>query len=541
MVPAMTLHTDRLTTPVRSALRSVCLLCLSVFAWLPATASATTWEAVSAQAQALSRQAYQPAPLIPEALRSLNYDQMRDIRYRPDRALWRQQQLPFEAMFFHLGLYHQHPVRIHEVTMDSQGRRQARKIPYRQADYDFGDNRLNPRSWGDVGHAGFRLHYPLNTPAYKDELIVFLGASYFRALGAGQQYGLSARGLAVDTVAPTPEEFPRFTDFWLLRPAPGSEVQEVLALLESPRVTGAYRFVIHPGTTTRVDISARVYVRTSPPAGTAPISTLGIAPLTSMFFFGENQPLPGDFRPEVHDSDGLMVATGEGEWIWRPLQNPRSKTVTSFQTTNPKGFGLMQRDRAWSSYEDVEARYERRPSAWVVPTHPWGPGRVELVMLSTPDETHDNVVAYWVPDQLPAPGEPLEFAYELHWEGEHKTLPPSSWTVQSRRGIGYHQLSPAELASQVQFVIDFRGPALDSLAADAPVEAVVSASQGARILERLVYRNPVNGDWRLTLRVARPESHLASPAAAEPIELRAFLRNPSHTLSETWSYVLLPE
>ncbi len=515
--------------------------CLSALTLLPLVSAADTWDAVSARAQALSREAYRPAPVVPDALRNLTYDQLRDIRYQPGKALWRDEQLPFEAMFFHLGLYHQHPVRIHEVTTDAQGNRQSRPIPYRQTDYDFGDNRLDPASWGDVGHAGFRLHYPLNSAAYKDELIVFLGASYFRALGAGQQYGLSARGLAVDTVGGGPEEFPRFTDFWLMRPTPTSDAQEVLALLESPRVTGAYRFVIHPGKTTRVDISARVYVRTSRPAGTGPISTLGIAPLTSMFFFGENQPLPGDFRPEVHDSDGLMIETGEGEWIWRPLQNPRSKTVTSFQTTNPKGFGLMQRDRAWSSYEDVEARYERRPSAWVVPTNPWGPGRVELVMLSTPDETHDNVVAYWVPDRLPAPGEPLEFAYQLHWEGELKTVPPSSWAVQSRRGIGYHQLTPAQLAQQVQFVIDFRGPALEALGADAPVEAIASASDGARVVERHVYRNPVNGDWRLTLRVERPSFFDGTTSVQRPIELRAFLRHQQHTVSETWSYVLLPE
>jgi len=537
----MTSFSHRLSSAAARASRGGRAICLSLCALLPWAATATTWEALSARAQALSLQAYQPGPSIPDTLRDLNYDQMRDIRYRPDQALWRNQQLPFEAMFFHLGLYHQHPVRVHEVYTDAQGNRLSRKIPYQQADYDFGNNQLDPGSWGDIGHAGLRLHYHLNTPAFKDELIVFLGASYFRALGASQQYGLSARGLAVDTVAPSPEEFPRFTDFWLMRPTPGSQVKEVLALLESPRVTGAYRFLIHPGTTTRVDVSARVYVRTPSPGDTAPITTLGIAPLTSMFFFGENQPLPGDFRPEVHDSDGLMVATGEGEWIWRPLQNPRHKTVTSFQTTNPKGFGLMQRDRAWSSYEDVEARYERRPSAWVTPAHPWGPGRVELVLLNTPDETHDNVVAYWVPDQLPAPGQPLEFAYQLHWEGEHKTVPPSSWVAQSRRGIGYHQLTPAELARQVQFVIDFRGPALEPLAADAPVEAVVSASHGARILERLVYRNPVNGDWRLTLRVERPAPNPSAPAVVEPIELRAFLQHPQHTLSETWSYVLLPE
>jgi len=511
----------------------------------PMWGHATTWDHVTARAAALAQKVYEPAPLIPDELRNLTYDQIRDIRYEPDRALWRDRQLPFEAMFFHLGLYHQHPVRIHEVFTDAQGAVQVQSVPYRQADYNFGQNRLNPASWGDLGHAGFRLHYPLNTTAYKDELIVFLGASYFRALGAGQQYGLSARGLAVDTVGGRQEEFPRFTDFWLVRPAPGADVQEVLALLESPRVSGAYRFVIRPGKTTRVDITARVYPRMLG-EGMEPIKTLGIAPLTSMFFFGENQLLPSDFRPEVHDSDGLMVHTGDGEWIWRPLQNPRSKTVTSFVTRSPKGFGLMQRDRAWSSYEDVEARYERRPSAWVVPTHDWGAGRVELVMLSTPDETHDNIVAYWVPDQLPRPGEPLEVSYQLHWEGELKTLPPSSWAAQSRRGIGYHQLSAEQLARQVQFVIDFRGPALEPLSADAAVEAVVTANNGARVVERHVYRNPVNGDWRLTLRVERPAVAVSSDASLpvpppQPIELRAFLRDQQHTLSETWSYVLLPE
>eukprot|EP01034_Spumella_vulgaris_P043234 gene43234-53668_t len=186
-----------------------------------------------------------------------------------------------------------------------------------------------------------------------------------------EQYGLSARGLAIDTVGGQGEEFPRFTEFWLVRPQPGDTQATVYALLDSPRTTGAYRFDIRPGAQTTTTVTARIFVR----GGAGPIKTLGIAPLTSMFLFGENQPRKDDFRPEVHDSDGLMVATGEGEWLWRPLQNPKQTLVTSFATKNPKGFGLMQRDRQWSSYEDVEARYERRPSAWVRPLHNWGPDR----------------------------------------------------------------------------------------------------------------------------------------------------------------------
>src|SRR5205085_6387853 len=155
----------------------------------------------------------------------------------------------------------------------------------------------------------------------------------------------------------------------------------VYALLESQRATGAYRFDIVPGAETVVRVQARLYLR----AAATQVATLGIAPLTSMFFSGENQPRRGDFRPEVHDSDGLQVATGDGEWLWRPLQNPARMTVTSFAVRELRGFGLMQRDRTFSSYEDTEARYERRPSAWVRPLSDWGPGRVELVQLPTPD------------------------------------------------------------------------------------------------------------------------------------------------------------
>ena len=198
--------------------------------------------------------------------------------------------------------------------------------------------------------------------------MVFTGATYFRALGVGQRYGLSARGLAVDTVGGGKEGFPRFTDFWLEKPTGEAKQLTVYALMDSERMTGAYRFDITPGEQTTTKVQARIFMRPVATSGnSAPVATLGAAPLTSMFLFGENQPRPGDFRPEVHDSDGLMIATGEGEWLWRPLQNPPSTLVTSFAMKSLKGFGLMQRDRAFASYEDTEAHYELRPSAWVTP------------------------------------------------------------------------------------------------------------------------------------------------------------------------------
>jgi glucans biosynthesis protein len=430
-------------------------------------------------------------------------------------------------MFFHRGRYHPQPVRIHEVGADGI----ERAVPWRAADFDYGKNRIVTGGWPDLGHAGFRVHYPLNSPAYKDELVVFLGASYFRMLGAGQAYGLSARGLAIDTVGGSGEEFPRFTDFWLERPTAASKQLVVHALLDSPRVTGAWRFTITPGETTRMEVRARVFLRPTD----RPIATFGIAPLTSMFHHGENDPRAGHFRPEIHDSDGLSLALSPRgseavEWLWRPLTNPKRLTVSSFAAERLRGFGLMQRDRSFTSYEDTEAHYERRPSAWVQPLNDWGPGRLELMQLNTPDETNDNVVAYWVPATVPAPGQPLDFSYRLHWQGAEWQRPTSGWTVQSRAGQGFQPLGQNEF----QYVVDFTGPALEKLPADAAVDAVASANANAQVLEAIAHPNPANGTWRMSLRGRRLDP-------AQPVELRAYLRNGADALTETWTTLIAPE
>ncbi len=484
----------------------------------------------------------EPADTRPPELRALSYDQQRDIRYRPERAVWRDIGLPFELQFFHLGRGLVHPVEIHEIH---EGR--VRRFDYDPAAWDFGTQRLDRSGWGRLGLAGFRVHHALNSLAYKDELIVFLGASYFRALGRGQQYGLSARALAIDTVGAPPgstEEFPRFTRFWVERPAPDATALVILALLESPRATAALRFVVTPGDSTTVDTRIRVYLR----AGTPPPAMLGIAPLTSMFLHGENQPQAVDYRPEVHDSDGLQLAGvgpdgGSGnavEWIWRPLVNPPRRPYTplapSFALQRLHGYGLMQRDRAPRSYEDPEARYERRPSAWVEPLGDWGPGRVQLLMLPAPDETEDNIVAAWVPATLPRAGEALERAYRLHWQARVKTLPGDTTalahTTQSRRGRSWTE----PLAGEVQHLVDFEGPALAALPAGAAVEAVASAGPGARVLAAHAYPLPpeLGGGWRLQLRVQRDEP-------TQPLELRAYLRHAGAPLTETWAALLPPE
>lgn len=478
------------------------------------------FDAVAQRAEQLAKKPYQPPKAVPKVLHDLTYDELRDIRFKPERALWRKEKLPFELMFFHLGKYQVQPVSINEVLPDGS----VRHVAYDPRDFDFGKNKLSPESWGDVGLAGFRVHTALNTPNYKDELVVFLGASYFRAVGKGQHYGMSARGLGIDTAGGNGEEFPRFTEFWIERPAPDATQLVVHALLDSPRATGAYRFVVKPGAQTQMDVQARLYLR-------AGVATLGLTPLTSMYQHGENQPRVDDFRPEVHDSDGLSIVSSDGEWLWRPLVNPPKPLVTSFQLEGIAGFGLMQRDRQYANYEDTEAQYERRPSVWVEPLSGFGAGRVEMLLLNTPDETNDNVVAYWVPQKQPAPGQPLDFSYRLYWQGDDQTRPPGGWTVQSRRGRGY---AKDPKPNEVQFVVDFDGPALRALAGDADVQAIATATTGGRLIETNAYLNPVTGTWRMTLLAERT-------SRAQPLELRAFLQHGANALTETWTTIIPSE
>jgi glucans biosynthesis protein len=496
---------------------SRCLLTMLLALALAGPAQAFSFNDVARRAQTLSERSYEkPDNRLPKELADLGYDQYRDIRFRQDQALWRKAKLPFELQFFHPGLYYNQEVKINLIT--AQG-----VTPFRfNPDYfDYGRNNVDKAKFKDLGYAGFRAHFPLNSKAYKDELIVFLGASYFRALGKGQRYGLSARALAVDTGLMSGEEFPHFNEFWVQAPKPGDQELLIYALLDSKRLSGAYQFRIKPGETTQIEVKSRVYLREE-------VGKLGVAPLTSMFLFGENQPNQNaDYRPEVHDSDGLLVQTDK-EWLWRPLSNPRRLLITSFGATSPKGYGLMQRDRDFRRYEDLEAHYEQRPSAWVEPKGNWGPGRVELVQIPTPDETNDNVVAYWVPEQLPSPGKPLDLEYTLHWQKNKETRPEGlARVVQSRFGHGLTR-GPDD---SVRFHVDFEGGSLPDLPDDAKLVGGIWVGDNGELLERQTYRNTVTGGWRISLRVKRQDPE-------KPLEMRAVLRNDKDTLSETWSYIL---
>jgi len=500
------------------AVRQLALLAgLAVGLLASATAAAPFGlDDVAKRAEAQARVPFRsPAGEVPDWLTQISYDQWRDIRFRPDRAFWRDAKLPFQAQFFHPGLFYDRTVAVHVV--DAKGNQ---PVPFNPSDFDYGANEFGSRVPQDLGHSGLRLHYPIKRKDYLDEVIVFLGASYFRAVGRDLVYGLSARGLAVDTASPTGEEFPYFREFWLQRPAPSARSLVLYALLDSRRLTGAYRFEVHPGVATRVAVEARLYFR-------EPVEKLGLGPLTSMFFHGENTTtFFEDFRPEVHDSDGLLLHSSTGEWLWRPLDNRRRLELSSFDLPDPKGFGLVQRDRDFDHYQDLEARYDLRPSAWVEPKGAWGRGRVELVEIPTDDEVNDNIAVYWIPGEPAVPGAPATYSYDLHWYGEEPGRPPGGRVAATR----------LDRKDDVwRFVVDFTGEELVALPPDTVLQGVVTIGSGAadegELVGQFVEKNPVTGGFRLVFQV--------KPRRSGPLPLRAFLQHGAGALTETWSYLLV--
>ncbi len=465
-----------------------------------------------------------PSEVLPNVFREMTYDQYRSIRFRPEASLWRGQ-ARFEAQFFHPGFLFPHPVKVYTVE---NGQVEELAFDPELFRYEAEAVELADAGHSGLGFAGFRLHYPLNRPEYFDEVVVFLGASYFRLVGPGQVYGLSSRGLAIDTALPTGEEFPAFRKFWLFRPGPDSDRVTILALLDSPSVTGAYRFDLQVGNEVTVAVNKHLFARTD-------VARLGIAPLTSMFFFGEAGVRSyDDFRPRVHDSEGLMMQTAAGEWIWRPLTNPVRLRGSSLRDERPRGFGLVQRSRAFSEYLDMEAEYHRRPSQWVTPVDgDWGIGAVELVEIPTSDETSDNIVAYWVGDTPFRSGDRREYRYRLTMFDDEPPGQPPARVVRSRSGWGaVPGVADPPPRSLRRYIVDFAGGELDSLGPDDIVEPRLEVRSGA-IEDLHARRLPDNAGWRA--------SFLLDTKDGEAADLRLMLTRDGRPVTETWNHVWYPD
>lgn len=467
---------------------------------------------VTEMARALAAQRYRPRAEVPRDWLDLTYEQYRSIWFRPPAALWAGTDSPYEVDFFAPGLYFPHPVQISEVA-DGE----ARPIPFDLGRFDRTDTFPPVTVDERLGYSGLRLRTELAEAGIKNEFCVFQGASYFRAIGHGLIYGLSARGLALNTGDPAGEEFPDFTRFWLERPAPGQRNIVVHALLDSPGVTGAYRFDIAPGPDCVMDVTASLFPRRA-------LAHVGLGPLTSMFLFdGMDRTRFDDFRPAVHDSDGLLIWNGAGEVLWRPLANPRKLQISAFVDNGPRGFGLMQRARAFSDFADLEALYHRRPGVWVEPKGDWGAGSVALVEIPADKEVYDNIVAYWRPRENLQPGRQYDFAYRLTWGAQPPVETGLPRVLDS--AMGRRQTGPESLPSRI-VTVDFEDHPMLAAAPDA-YEIHVN-SPHAELAPGVLQRNPETGGLRLAFAF--------EPGEREMVELRAQLRRGGVPASEVWLY-----
>jgi periplasmic glucans biosynthesis protein len=488
---------------------------------LPLGASAPfTENTVVEQARLLARAPYAPPPdTVPPVYKDLNYDRYRAIRFKKDLALWSGDGLGVRAELFSAGYIYRAPVRIFEVSGG-----QAAEIVYDPDIFTYGPEVVRPPEGAHPGFSGFRFHTPIDKPGVLDEFLVFQGASYFRAKAEGQGYGMSARGLAINTAQPPADEFPIFRSFWLVKPTAGSSAVTVFALLDSPSASGAYKFVIAPGSSTIMEVDSTVFPRTA-------IRFAGIAPLTSMFYFGAGGGYrPDDARLSVHDSDGLAIQNGKGERIWRPLvNNPKHLQYSSFADNDLKGFGLIQRERRPDHYQDIEARYELRPSVWVEPKEKWGEGFVELVELNTETEYFDNVVAFWHPKEPLQPGNAYTYRYRLTWGKEAPARHDLAKVTQTLVGASLRQQGLRV------FYIDFAGTEQFNLCDELAVfcagktENVELSASAGTFVNIGIRRNPIAGGHRVSFEY-KPEP------GANQADLRCVLMAGGKQVSEVWLY-----
>lgn len=468
------------------------------------------------RARDLAKQPFEnPHRDLPDALANLSAENYAKIRFKAERAFFSQANSGFALDLYHPGNMYDVPVAINLVR---DGQVQA--VPYSAGLFDFGETGLSASDFSTQGYAGFRLRYPLGDVAASDELATFLGASYFRIQGRDQVAGQMARGLTIDLAGPSGEEIPVFREFWIVAPKQGERTITVFALLDSTRVTGAYRFDIHPGDNSKVDVSSTLFFRDR-------VEKIGLAPLNSMFLYGEQKRRRfEDYRGEVHSSDGLLINNGKNEWLWRPLDNPANLQISSFLDENPRGFGLLQRDRNFDHYQDLDTRFDQQPGYWVTPKGNWGKGHVELVEIPSPSESNDNIVVFWVPQNKPEAGTELTFDYQIAATRDGRDLHQLSQATDTR--IMNIQSDGDEAQATTRFLLNFAGDELEYYLADLDnLKANISASN-AEIRNVRILKDPENGGVRVIF-------DLTGTGDAQSSNLRAFLQYGDRVLSETWT------
>jgi glucans biosynthesis protein len=514
---------------------------LAAMGYLPSAAAAQikfgsrtpfSFDGLVARAKAMAGKPYE-APKRPpqEILDRIDYAAHGQIQFKPEYALFADGPGQFPVTFFHMGRFFYSPVQMHIVGNEGGKGWNSREIIYKDEYFDMPADSPAHELPAGSGFAGFRFQESRQGDQSKldwkkNDWVAFLGASYFRAIGELYQYGLSARGIAIDIAVPEkPEEFPFFTQIYFETPKDNSDTVTIFALLDGPSISGAFRFDMQRGKSVLMNIDAALFVRKD-------IERLGIAPLTSMYWYSEAQKATAvDWRPEVHDSDGLAMWNGSGEYLWRPLNNAPYIIASSFSDTNPHGFGLLQRDRNFDHYLDG-VHYERRPSLWVEPLNEWGEGAIQLVEIPTDDEIHDNIVAMWVPKAPATRGSAYRLKYKLYWSAEEPFPPTLARCVATRLGNGGQPGEPRPQGVR-KFMVEFLGGPLANLPFGAKPEIDLSASRGTfSYVYTEAVPNDVPGHWRAQFDL--------TVDGKDPVEMRLFLKNGTQPLSETWLYQYHP-
>lgn len=476
---------------------------------------------VVVRAKKLAKKPWEKPSKAPKFLRNISYSQYHQIRLKGNDWLWSGQHSRFEIGPIAPGNLYNHTVKLSVVS--SSG---IHAIPYKKGDFTYPSSQLKRKIPADLGYAGFQVSYRFGRrKTSRRSFLVFLGASYFRGIAGSEVYGTSARGVAIDTGLPSGEQFPRFSHYWFVRPNSESRSMTFYALLRGKSLTGAYRFVVWPGKPSRVEVKARLFARKS-------IKLLGVAPLTSMFLYGANTPRPpSNWRPQVHDSDGLLIHNGSGEWLWRPLRNPAQLKTYYFNALNPRGFGLLQRGTKFAMYQSLGARYGERPSVWVQPDSRWGKGGIMLFEIPSKSHNNDNIVAFWRPRKHSYRHKDMTLRYTLTFGNPRIPREPLGHAATTLVGLVRQDHGSHVPKNAYHINVDFSGGPLAKLPAGAPVTGVVSAENGGKVIEHYVqYISPLH-QWRLDI-VARPS------APTKALRLRAYLKQGKHTLTETWSYGL---
>lgn len=468
-------------------------------------------ETVIEAARQLSQNPFVAPQRAPEALTQLDYSTYRQINYQQNAAIWGKASTPFSIQLFAPGYIYRELIDI-DIVESSQ----SFPIDITESSFKVPEESIGQLLEQIGKYAGFRLHYPINQNDYNDEFLVFQGASYFRGISKGQAYGVSTRGLAINVAGERGEEYPLFKKFWIERPSSRQKAIVVHALLDSKSVTGAYRFAVYPGAPTRMEVKAELFPR-------ADIKNVGLGALTSMFMHGGiDRSDVADYRPAVHDSEGLYMVRGNGEKVWRPLNNPRRLQISTFVDNNPKGFGLIQPHRDFEHYQDLEAKYHLRPSIWVKPVGEWGDGSVKLVEIPSDFEGNDNIVAYWQPKDGLKKDQLYTFSYELTW---FDSFPNVKDNITIARTSGGHKLS----TETNEIVIDYRLLNIDDIST---INVASNISSGT-ILESRIEPNPAIDGARVFVTF--------NPEDTDVAELRVQLFKDHAPIGTTWLYRYVAE